>query len=430
MNSDFAGSTIKVDGQSRLTGDHATTATASIVNLPVDRVLAVAGRHDLPLAGLLSTDAQVSGTLADPHAKISLTLTNATAYQEKLDRLQASLTYSKQLVDLSSLTVAVGANHLEAAGSFAHPPNDWQAGQARFHLASNSLQLAQLQSVQRLEPGLAGTLILSADGAATLRPNTTPLISTLNADLQAKGLSARRRALGDLTATARTSGSEVVFTLASNLAQADLHGNGRMQLTGDYPMSAQVAFAHVTYSDLSNALETTAQPGVDALLAGQINLTGPAAKPDALHGELRISTLDVHSIPVSGVVLRRTISLRNAEPIVVALDRSTVRIQSAHVTGPDTDLRLAGTASLAEPKALDLRADGSVHLEILEGFDPSIFSSGTVALNATVKGTVAQPAIEGRLQLQKVSFNMLSLPNGLSNANGCRSFRRYRGAHR
>jgi len=418
VNSDFAGSTIKVDGHSLLTGDHSTTATASIANLPVDRVLAVAGRRDLPFAGLLSTDAQVSGTLADPHAKISLNLTNAAAYQEKFDRLQASFAYSSQLVDLDSLTITEGANHLEAAGSFAHPPGDWQAGQARFHLASNTLQLAQLQALQRAEPGLAGRLTVSADGAATLRPNSTPLISSLNADLQAKGLSAGRRPLGDFTATAHTSGNEVAFNLASNLAQGDLHGNGRMQLSGDYPMSAQVTFGHVTYSALSGLLQTPALPGIDALVAGQVNVNGPAAKPDALRGELRISTLDVHSVPVRGVALRRTVSLRNAEPIVVALDGSAVRVQSAHLTGPDSDLSLSGTASLTSPNALDLRADGSLHLEILEGFDPGIFSSGTVALNATVKGTADQPVVDGRLQLQKASFNMLGLPNGLSNANG------------
>jgi translocation and assembly module TamB len=411
VNSDFAGSIIKVDGQSLLAGDHATTATASIANLPVDRVLALAGRRDLPFSGLLSTNAQVSGTLADPHANISLTLTNATAYQEKFDRLQASFTYSNQLVDLSSLTLAAGPNHIDASGS-------WQAGQARFHVTSNQLQLAQLQPVQRFKPGLAGTLTVSADGAATLRPNTTPLISSLNAELIAKGLSDGRQSLGDFTATAHTSGSELAFNVTSNLAKADLHGNGRVQLAGDYPMSAQLTFGNVTYSALSGLLEATPQPGVDALAAGQLNLSGPAAKPDALHGELRISTLDVHSIPVAGVKMRRNISLRNAEPIVVALDRSTVRIQSAHLTGPDTDLSLTGTASLAEPRALDLRADGSVHLEILEGFDPTIFSSGTVALNATVKGTAAEPVINGRLQLQKASINMLGVPNGLSNANG------------
>jgi len=417
VNSDFAGSTIKVDGQSLLTGDHATKATASIANLPVDRVLAVSGRRDLPFAGLLSTNAQVSGTLADPHATISLTLTNASAYQEKFDRLQASFSYSNQLVDLSSLTLAAGSNRIEAGASFAHPPNDWQSGQARFHLAGNRLELEQLQAVQRLKPGLAGTLEVSADGAATLRPNATPLFSSLNAEFRAIGLSAGRRPLGDFTATAHTSGNEVTFNLASNFAKADLHGNGRMQLAGDYPMSAQVTFANVTYSALSSLLETSL-PGVDALAAGEVNVSGPAAKPDALRGELRISTLDVHSIPVTGAALRHTVSLRNAEPMVVALDRATVRVQSAHLTGPDTDLRLTGTASLEGARALDLRADGSVHLEILEGFNASIFSSGAVALNATVKGTAAQPVINGKLQLQKASFNMLGVPNGLSNANG------------
>ena len=144
------------------------------------------------------------------------------------------------------------------------------------------------------------------------------------------GLSDGRRSLGDFTATAHTSGNELAFNLTSNLAKADLHGNGRVQLAGDYPMSAQLTFANVTYSALSGLLETAPQPGVDALAAGQVNVSGPASKPDALHGELRISTLDVHSIPVAGVKMRRNIWLRNAEPIVVALDRSTVRIQSAH----------------------------------------------------------------------------------------------------
>jgi translocation and assembly module TamB len=418
VTSDFAGSTIKVDGQSLLTGDHATTATASVANLPVERVLALAGRRDLPVTGVLATNARVSGTLADPHANISLNVTNATAYQEKFDRLQVSLTYSNQLVDLSSLTLAAGANRIEAGGSFAHPPDVWQAGEARFHLAGNGLQLAQLHAIQRINPGLAGTLDVSADGAATLRPNATPLVSSLNAELAAKGLSTGRKPLGDFTATAHTSGNEVAFNLTSNFAKTDLHGNGRMQLAGDYPMSAQITFGNVTYSGLSSLLETTPQAGVDGLAAGQVTVSGPAAKPEALRGELRISTLDVHSIPVPGVKARRNVSLRNAEPIVVALDGSTIRVQSAHVTGPDTDLRLTGTASLEGPRALDLRADGSVHLEVLEGFDPSIFSSGTVALNATVKGTAAEPAINGRLQLQKASFNMLSLPNGLSNANG------------
>ncbi len=418
VDSNFAGSTIKVNGQSSLAGNHATTATAAIANLPIDRVLAVAGRHDIPVAGLLTANGQVSGTLQDPQATASVSVTAGTVNQDKFDRLQASFSYTSQLVDLKSFTVTAGPNRIDAAGSFSHPQNDFQDGEARFHLASNRLQLDKLQALQQYKPGLAGALQVSVDGAATLRRNAAPLVSTLNADLSARGLSVNRKPVGDLTATAHTSGKEIVFNLASDFAKADIKGGGRMQLTGDYPVTAQLTFGNVTYSGLSNWLDTAIRPGIDALVAGKVDVNGPIAKPEDLRGALQISTLDVHSVPVAGTSPRRMLSVRNAGPIVIALDRSTVRIQSARVSGSGTDLSLTGTASLLDPKALNLRADGTVHLELVEAFDPTVFSSGAVLLNANVQGTMDKPAVDGRLQLQNASFNMMGVPNGLSNANG------------
>ena len=53
VSSDFAGSTIRVNGRSLLTGKHDTSVTARIANLPIDRVLAVVGRRDVPVSGTL-----------------------------------------------------------------------------------------------------------------------------------------------------------------------------------------------------------------------------------------------------------------------------------------------------------------------------------------------------------------------------------------
>ena len=418
INSNFAGSSIRVNGQSALNGNHETTATATIGKLPIDRVLALAGRRDLPLAGLLDAHAEVSGTLADPHANATLSVTNGAAYQQKFDRLAAQATYSDRLVDLPSLTVAQGANRIEASGSFAHPPGDRQSGLARFHLATNQLQLSQLPAVQQRKPGLAGTLELSAEGAATLRRNATPLFSSLNASVAAKGLSVNRQPLGDLTATARTSGNQLNFDLNSDFAKSQIKGNGRLQLAGDYPLTAQVTFGNVSYSGIAPWVDTAVRPGVDALAAGQIDIQGPAATPEAMQGTLRISTLDIHSVKAARSATQRTISLRNSGPIVVSLEHSIVRIQSARLQGSDADLSLSGTASLTDQRSLDLRADGNVNLAILQAFDSTIFSSGHVALNATVRGNASKPQVDGRLQLRDAAFNMMDVPNGLSNANG------------
>jgi len=47
-----------------------------------------------------------------------------------------------------------------------------------------------------------------------------------------------------------TQGKEVTFALNSNLAKADIRGNGKMELTGDYPVT-RMTFNNVTYSGLS-----------------------------------------------------------------------------------------------------------------------------------------------------------------------------------
>jgi len=65
VTSDFAGSTTRLSGQTDLNGDHQTTATAVISNLPVDRVLAIAAGRST-FHGNPGITAQVSGTLQSP----------------------------------------------------------------------------------------------------------------------------------------------------------------------------------------------------------------------------------------------------------------------------------------------------------------------------------------------------------------------------
>jgi translocation and assembly module TamB len=419
VNSDFAGSTIRVNGQSLLTGDHPTTATASINGLPIEQVLAAAGRRDIPAAGVLSANASVSGTLANPQGKADFTITKGHVDQQPFDRMQANVTYTSQLIDVSSFQVAIGSNRVDFNGSFAHPAGDFEAGSVRFHLASNRIELAQLQEAQQLKPGLAGALQLAADGAATLRRGATPLVSTLNANVAATGLALNGKPAGSLTATATTRASQLEFNLNSDFAQANIRGSGSMRLADDYPLSARLDFAHVTYAGLAPWLNSTGRPSFDALAEGQVQVKGAAANPDDLKGAFQLSRLEVNPATLPNQPKpRRSASLRNAGPIELTLDRSVVRIQSFRLAGTDMNLSLTGTAALRGTQALDLRADGNVNLAVIEAFDPDVFSSGGVALSAAAQGTLAQPAVNGRLQLQKASLNLISAPNGLSNANG------------
>jgi translocation and assembly module TamB len=422
VNSDFAGSTIHVQGQSLLAGDHQTSATAAIANLPIDRVLAVAGRRDLPVKGTLSANAQVNGTLQSPQASGSFTVVNGAAYDEPFNRLQATVNYTEVLVDVPQFHIEDGPSVLDASASFQHPAGDLQQGNVRFHARSNDVQLARIHTVAAARPGLTGIVQLVADGAATLHKSGPPTIGSLNANIAAKNLSMNRAPLGDLTATATTSGNAVNFNLTSDLAHSNIHGNGRLELTADYPVNANLTFNNVTYAGLSPLLGTGAQP-FDASLDGSATVSGPTARTDALRGTVQLTKLEAHSVaPAAGRKPRVNFELHNAGPAVISLANSVVTVQNFHITGPMTDLALSGTAALTGHQAVNLRANGNVKLDLLEAFNEDIISSGAITLNAAVTGSTSQPAVNGRLQLQNASFNLISLPNGLSNANGVVTF--------
>jgi translocation and assembly module TamB len=423
LDSNFAGSTIRVSGQSLLAGDHQTSATASIANLPIDRALAVAGRRDLPAKGTLTVNAQLSGTLQNPQGNGTLTIVNGAAYNEPFTRVQGSINYTGTLIDVPQFRIDDGPSHIEASASFNHPAGNYQDGQVRLRVQSNEIQLTRIHAIAAARPGLAGAVQLTADCAATLHGSAPATFSTLNAQIDAHNLSMHNKDLGNLTASAETRGNTIVFTLNSDLAKARIHGAGKLGMSAGYPVDAQLNFTGVTWSGLSPLLAPGPQP-FDASLDGQLNVSGSATQTETLRGNLRLTRLEAHSTAPGGTKVQRVnFEMHNAENIQASLANSVVTVQSFRVTGPYTNLAINGAASIKDAgTGLNLKATGNINLEALEAFDDDIFSSGAVTLNATAGGSLCQPVVHGSLQLQKASINLPGMPVGLSKANGAVRF--------
>jgi translocation and assembly module TamB len=229
-----------------------------------------------------------------------------------------------------------------------------------------------------------------------------------------------RQNLGDLTASATTRGNAVAFNLASDIAKTNIKGSGTVELSSNYPVNAQLTFGNVTYRGLSPLLSQGTPAPLDASVEGSLNVSGPATDLNALNATLQLTKLEAHSAPAStlGAPPRINLNVENSGNIVVALNRGNVTLQNFHLAGHDADLTLSGSAALAGNQALNLHANGNVNLEVLEGLSNDIYSSGKITLVANVAGTPAKPDLTGQVQLQNASFNMLDLPNGISNANG------------
>jgi translocation and assembly module TamB len=118
--------------------------------------------------------------------------------------------------------------------------------------------------------------------------------------------------------------------------------------------------------------------------------------------------------------------LRNTSPLQFAITSKEIDIRSAQFSGTDTTLQASGRIGFGDKGAWNLRVNGSINLAILQLFNPDLLASGISPLNATIRGTFAEPDVSGRLELKNASLFLGDLPTGVEKANGTIVFDRNR----
>ena len=152
-------------------------------------------------------------------------------------------------------------------------------------------------------------------------------------------------------------------------------------------------------------------------VGGQIQVRGPLRRPRELALVAALDDLDVNLDAVK---------LKNEGPVRLTMTQQMVRLEQLHVVGENTDFSAHGTAALAGNRDLDLAAEGHLNLQLIQNLNSDFTSSGMVDLAMTVTGPVADPLLQGRVNVSHGSINYLDLPSGLSDMNGSLIFNKNR----
>src|SRR5579872_6779280 len=234
----------------------------------------------------------------------------------------------------------------------------------------------------------------------------------INANVHMRDLAFDHERAGDYTFEATTQGSELQVNGHSQFKDAELNIEGTVQLRGDWSSTINLHFNRL---DVDSALRTYLKRRVtgQSAVAGDLQLRGPLRQPRELEviGNLSDFFADVEHIKV-----------RNNGPISFAISNKYLRIQQFHLIGEGTDLTVGGTVRLNGEHDLDLRALGHGNLSLIENFNPDFTTSGEVAIDLTVGGTVHQPTTQGRLEVTNGSIAYSDLPSALSALNGSAVF--------
>jgi translocation and assembly module TamB len=376
----------------------------------------------LPVSGTLSGSAQIAGSLGAPRAIADVTLSRGLIYGQPYDVVTGKVQYlNKNEQTMTGLFVS-GPKRVNISARFEQPEN------LEFNLTSNTMPLNEINLVRERQPDIHGFGKFHADGVATIRRDAkgeyTADIASLNADASANSLELGGRNLGDARFVATTKGSVLSARFDSNAAKASIHGEGTIGLTGDYPVEGKVTLTNASLNALVSLIGKAgdaASINFDGTAEGDVTLRGPLKKPSEMTARLDIPNIEVHPLPGSDFAHSLPkFSITNNGPIRASLTKSVLRIESARLRAPETDVAMTGSVDLgaASAGALNLRLQGTVNLALIRTFSEDVSSSGTLAVDGTVRGSFEAPDISGRAVMRGGDFHYADFSNTLTNANG------------
>jgi translocation and assembly module TamB len=388
---------------------------------------------DPVISGTAAATVKFSGTVSQPEAEIALQIEKPAGLGEQVDRLRANLHYSPTAINVVSGDAQAGAGKMQFQGAFQHRDGDWKNGEVRFEAGAQGIVLTSVKAYAALQTGVDSRIDGKATGTARL-VNGELVLSTINGDAAARGVTWSGQTLGDVNITANTRAAELAVHASAKIRDVAIDAQGSWKLEGDYPGSAALQFSRANVATLHNIVmiggpaEQTELPFEGFIDGANAKVTVALRKPRDFQAELTVPVLQIN--PKSTQTLRlgvqpQDLVIKNSAPVVAGISMKEARIRSAKFTARDSSLEFTGAIPLDRSGA-DLSVRGSVNLIILQLLNPDLAARGNATVQASIRGTLRDPLLSGRMDLKNASLYLSDLPNGVDNANGTLLFDRNR----
>ena len=358
-----------------------------------------------PTHGILTGQFHGKGTRANPGYSGLFDLSNVTAGTWRFDRARGQVTMRGGEFRIANAEVRLPAHSpAEPAGSVTgNFLYNTGTRQVAFDLAGAGIPLEAIDRIQTARFPFGGRLNLQLRGQGDLRS------PELHATLRVVDMKIGNDVVGSFEGTADSDGHHLSTKIESAMELGKLSGKLDMTLGGDYPLTGELTVEQIHFdSFIASALHLTGQTG-HSLVDGHFAIAGFGARPETLAVEANLSRISLDY---------ENVKLENTGPVRLTYRQDEVRIEQANLRGSDTDFRIAGFARFAGDRALSMRVDGKVNLQLMASFFPRLEATGRAQVNATIAGTVPSPRFNGKLHIEGAALRFGDFPAGLSNVAG------------
>jgi translocation and assembly module TamB len=407
-------------------------ASITVTGADLARLATRGGQKDFPITGTGSASVTLSGQYGSSAVTGRVHIDRPAGFGEQFDSAEANVSLNRDTLAIRGGELKTGKSKMEFSGTYSHQRNDWETGGIAFQASTAGLPIATLEQVKQLYPGLNGDLGFEATGTAHIVKGVFNL-KELQSRAELRAVSVEGSRFGNIQLTADTRDDTLELKLGGNLRESKIEGAGKWQLAGDYSGRGEVRFTSIRIATLkrlvSRATGTETELPFEGSLEGTVEVAGPLKKPNDLNVTLTLPRLEI--VPQPEQRLRagaraQDLSLRNVQPVVIRGTATQLKFDSAHFAAQDTNIEVAGTVGLNEKALWNLDVRGGINLAILQLFNADLVARGSAVVDATLKGPLRDPQLNGKLELRKASLYFGDVPVGVDNANGVVLFDRNR----
>jgi len=376
--------------------DSPVNLQVNATKLPISDIELLAGKQ-YPIAGTLSGTIAVNGSKNSPTGHGSLSLRQATAWNESIKELTIAFNGDGQSIQ-SKIQLQVPAGSAAASLTYAPKTTQYDA-----ELTTSGLKLELLNAVQAQNAGIAGVLTLNAKGRGTLEnPGVDATVGISN-------LKVRDQSIPELQAQVGIVNQRANGTIKARMEQGTLNAKGDVDLTGQRLANVSVDTGTIPIGFLLASYA----PNLGSDITGQTELhatlNGPLRDPARMQAHLEIPVLSIGY---------KSQQIAIARPMRASYANSIIKIEDAEMKGNGTGVKLTGSIPTNRSASMDVNLNGSLDLATLKGLQQNLESSGSVNVQLAARGTFSNPQVQGQARIVNAAVSSAQIPMGFENVNG------------
>lgn len=355
--------------------------------------------------GKLDANVSLHGSTESPEGHADLSLSDMSSREKnpvkKLFSLKKFLTVHLQgNSNLVNATAHLAARSGEVSAKVSYAPKTEQySGQ----ISAPSVDLSKLKDATKQGIALAGIASFSATGTGTIsRPQVDAKLQIPTLQIQGQTISAIQSEFQIANRTAN-------FAVSSTVVGGYVEAKGDVALEGDYPVTASLDVRGLSIAPLLAKYEPNLAPDLKGQVELHADLHGPLKQPEKIEAQVKIPAFSISYDAVQLVL---------AAPMNMHYANGLVAVSRTEMKGTGTDLIVEGAIPLKSARPMNVSANGSVDLGLLQALGIGIRSTGRVTLHLVAQGEISQPKMNGELQIADGSFLSETVPVSVESLNG------------